>query len=63
MSKAMICDKCKIPFAEQNGMHIEIQWMFVKQQYDLCPACGEAFRRFLNPDPLREAAKDGSKAD
>lgn len=55
MSKAMICDKCKIPFAEQNGMHIEIQCMFGKQQYDLCPACGEAFSRFLNPDPIREA--------
>ena len=48
MSKALICDRCKKPFAEQVALHIEVKWQFIHTHYDLCPECHNDFKeKFL----------------
>lgn len=44
MSKAVICDRCKAAFEEQNSTHIESKWTFITAHYDLCPRCASEFK-------------------
>lgn len=50
MSKAVICDRCKLAFSEQNAMKIEAKWMFTTAHYDLCPICREELNKFMYPN-------------
>lgn len=44
MSKALICDRCKKPFAEQSALHVETKCQFIISHYDFCPKCNKAFK-------------------
>ena len=50
MSKALICDRCKMAFSEQNCMAIDTKWLFVSTHYDLCPICRKEFNNFMFPN-------------
>lgn len=59
MSKAVICDRCKLAFSEQNAMKFEIKWMFTTTHYDLCPICREEFNKFMYPNKKDEQGECG----
>lgn len=44
MSKALICDRCKKPFAEQVALHVDTKWQFIISHYDFCPECHKEFK-------------------
>ena len=48
MSQARICDRCKKAATAQSATHMETKWMFITTQYDLCPACAEDFKKFMD---------------
>ena len=47
MSKALICDKCKTAFSEQNATHIDMKCGPITTHLDFCPKCGKEFRDFV----------------
>lgn len=58
MSKALICDRCKNPFAEQVALHIDTKWQFIVSHYDLCPKCHGEFKEIFLGLGKKEASHE-----
>lgn len=62
MSKALICDRCKVPFSEQAALSLDAKWLFTHTHYDLCPLCRNEFNQFMKGASLSSGEEDSDNA-
>ena len=62
MSKALICDRCKMPFSEQSALSVDAKWLFTHTHYDFCPLCRKEFNQFVLGAALAQKEEETNNA-